>query len=132
MITYDQREGVRAFVSFVKENFAIDLVKHEAIFINENGPVVRCDPQKFISEVCETMGIPLVKIKGDRGNYEVTDAKRIICHHLKAVMGPTEIGRLLNNNHSTIINLQKTYTELLSGDKQFREKAHQIEPLVKY
>jgi chromosomal replication initiation ATPase DnaA len=71
---------------------------------------------EIVNNVCAALNITIEQLQGKRGNTYLTAARFYISYELHVNHNITlkEIGRLLNRDHTSIINAVKQYKELTS------------------
>lgn len=131
MITQDQHEETQNFLKWLKDQFGHDLSKEYSFYVNESGPITRTTPDLFVNEVLKGLNISAEEVRGPCRDRPLVDARRIIAYHLKPVLSQTSIGALIGGrDHSTVFNLQNSYTRLFCVDKPFKEKASKFESFI--
>jgi len=79
---------------------------------------------EVIRHISQALMIPVESVKSETRSAGPLDARRVIAKLLVDYyeMGFTEAGRLLNRDHSTIINAKRYADDLLETDENFQNK----------
>ena len=83
---------------------------------------------KIIQTVCRKWNVNLEDICGRSRKQEIVYPRMVIACFLRqhTALSTTEIGRLINRDHSTIIHYLKTYDSEFRFNKEFRNFAESI------
>lgn len=83
---------------------------------------------KIIQTVCKTWNKSLDDVCGKSRNQDVVYTRMTIAYFLRrhTILSTTEIGRLINRNHSTIVHYLKAYDSEFRFNEEFRNFAERI------
>ena len=83
---------------------------------------------KIIQTVCKTWNRSLDDVCGRSRKQDVVYTRMTIAYFLRrhTTLSTTEIGRLINRDHSTIVHYLKTYDSEFRFNKEFRNFAKSI------
>ena len=83
---------------------------------------------KIIQTVCRKWNVNLEDVCGRSRKQEIVYPRMVIACFLRqhTALSTTEIGRLINRDHSTIIHYLKTYDSEFRFNKEFRNFAESI------
>lgn len=83
---------------------------------------------KIIQTVCKTWNRSLDDVCGRSRNQDVVYTRMTIAYFLRQYtkLSTTEIGRLINRDHSTIVHYLKAYESEFRFNKEFRNFAKSI------
>lgn len=84
----------------------------------------------ILERIEKVAGMPLSKLSQKR-NSEMVDLRCIIYFALKDHYGYSEIGRMFNKSHATIIHSVKRFENLYLYEREFRNKANKILKAIK-
>ena len=84
----------------------------------------------ILERIEEVTGMPLSKLS-QKSNSEMVDLRCIIYFALKNYYGYSEIGRMFNKHHATIIHSVKRFENLYLYEREFRNKANKILKAIK-
>lgn len=104
----------------IKAKMGLDI--HLGIYRSSKRAMALLGPAEAISVICEKMAVPVHELKGKSRSGYLVDARTIVCAVLRAQfrMSTTDMGRLLNRDHTTIMNLLNKATDLTNaGDSKY-------------
>ena len=83
---------------------------------------------KIIQAVCKIWNVSLDDVCGRSRKQDVVYTRMTIAYFLRqyTTLSTTEIGRLINRDHSTIVHYLKTYDSEFRFNKDFRNFAERI------
>lgn len=84
----------------------------------------------ILESIEKVTGMPLSKL-AEKSNSEMVDLRCIIYFALKDHYGYSEIGRIFNKNHATIIHSVKRFENLYLYEREFRNKANKLLKAIK-
>ncbi len=84
----------------------------------------------ILERIEKVTGMPLYKL-AEKSNSEMVDLRCIIYFVLKDHYGYSEIGRMFNKHHATIIHSVKRFENLYLYEREFRNKANKILKAIK-
>lgn len=118
-------------------------MKQEIEWANEfNIPVINLigddnfnliDENRVLKVVSEVTNIPIKKIKSETRVKSISLARHLfvgICFEWKINVTLEQLGRMLNRDHSTIINSRKVYNDLLFSDRNFEKLTQTVNRLL--
>jgi chromosomal replication initiator protein len=104
--------------------------------INEFIPQTkRLTKDEILEAICMKYGIEIRQMKGKRRDYNIVEARHLLCYVLNSDnylrMYLREIGELLNRHHSTIIHSIQTIENMIKiNDKSFMVKLNSVKHLI--